>query len=55
MKQIWTPAGTVPVFFPSSAEKLLSFGGSATISVAGIFEISGTDSGDKDRIRSDFC
>ncbi|MFN9036444.1 MAG: hypothetical protein ACK5YO_09130, partial [Planctomyces sp.] len=29
------------VFFPTG-EKLLSFGGSATISVAGIFEISGT-------------
>ncbi|MFM8474302.1 MAG: hypothetical protein ACKOEO_00710, partial [Planctomycetaceae bacterium] len=47
---VWTPAGNVPVVF-GSGEKVLSFGGSAVISVAGIFEISGviqatkTDSG----------
>ncbi|MFM7057153.1 MAG: hypothetical protein ACKO2P_09565, partial [Planctomycetota bacterium] len=47
---IWTPAGNVPVVF-GNGQKVLSFGGSAVISVAGIFEISGaiqatkTDSG----------
>ncbi|MEN9556606.1 MAG: hypothetical protein RLZZ232_2892, partial [Planctomycetota bacterium] len=40
-QSVWTPAGNVPVVF-SSGDKILSFGGSAVISVAGIFEISGT-------------
>ncbi|MEN9555968.1 MAG: hypothetical protein RLZZ232_2254, partial [Planctomycetota bacterium] len=37
---VWTPAGDVGVTFPTS-DRVLSFGGSAVISVAGIFEISG--------------
>ena len=37
---IWTPAGNVSVVF-ASGQKVLTFGGSAVISVAGIFEISG--------------
>jgi hypothetical protein len=39
-ESVWTPAGNVPVNFPTS-QKILSFGGTATISVAGIFTVSG--------------
>ncbi|MFN9034680.1 MAG: hypothetical protein ACK5YO_00170, partial [Planctomyces sp.] len=38
---VWTPAGDVLVDF-DTAEKVLSVGGSAVISVAGIFEVRGT-------------
>ncbi|MEI7700245.1 MAG: hypothetical protein WCK86_10635, partial [Planctomycetia bacterium] len=40
-KTIVTPAGPVSVVFPTG-ESVMTFGGSAVISVAGIFEISGT-------------
>ncbi|MGV2335236.1 MAG UNVERIFIED_CONTAM: hypothetical protein LVR18_14360 [Planctomycetaceae bacterium] len=43
---VWTPAGDVQVDF-DTAEKVLSVGGSAVISVAGIFEVRGTISATK--------
>lgn len=39
-RSIWTPGGSVDVVFPNG-DDVLKFGGSAVISVAGVFEISG--------------
>ncbi|MFN9038009.1 MAG: hypothetical protein ACK5YO_17035, partial [Planctomyces sp.] len=39
-RTIWTPAGSVSVIF-ANGDEVLKFGGSAVISVAGVFEIRG--------------
>ncbi|MGV2341357.1 MAG UNVERIFIED_CONTAM: hypothetical protein LVR18_47720 [Planctomycetaceae bacterium] len=39
-RTIWTPGGSVSVFF-ANGDEVLKFGGSAVISVAGVFEIRG--------------